>query len=293
MRRICHEVGAAANKYAKGSVELPRACDPRRHEQARAHQAHAAADDDPRAMTVHDPPDGRAENGGNQEAKGKSPSDKTLHVARGHNWKGGGTVDGTRSLDVMKLARAGYLTGSQFGSGRWSYRDSSALSVSVTGGREAIRLDYRIRTRGEEWQLVSQRIPIRWTSCRFGGERPWFVCDVYANGVYCGRRVAKLYHGGRLFACRRCYRLVYAIQRGGPMDRAHHNLGRLHRKPRADYDRPDMPPPPRPKWMRWKTYSRIARQLEAGQERLDVVFTIGAQRLLGRLEKSQQPRRNR
>ena len=36
----------------------------------------------------------------------------------------------------------------------------------------------------------------------------------------------------------------------------------------------------------------IAEQIEAGQERLDVVFTIGAQRLLGRLEKSQQPRRN-
>ena len=29
----------------------------------------------------------------------------------GHNWKGGGTVEGTRSLDVMKLARAGYLSG--------------------------------------------------------------------------------------------------------------------------------------------------------------------------------------
>ncbi len=46
---------------------------------------------------------------------------------------------------------------------------------------------------------------------------------------------------------------------------------RLHRKLRADYDSPDMPPPPRPKWMRWKTYSRIARRIEAGQERLDVV----------------------
>ena len=211
----------------------------------------------------------------------------------GHNWKGGGTVDGARALDVMKLARAGYLTGSRLGSWQWSYRDSSTASVSVTGGREAIKLDYRIRTHCEDWQSVSQHIPIHWTSCRFGGERPWFVCDVRTNGVYCGRQVAKLYGGGRLFACRHCYRLGYAVQRGGPMDRAHHNLGRLHRRLRADYDGPDVPLPPKPKWMRWKTYSRIARQIEAGQERLDVVFTIGAQRLLGRLEKSQQPRRNR
>ena len=48
----------------------------------------------------------------------------------------------------------------------------------------------------------------------------------------------KLYGGGRLFACRHCYRLGYAVQRGGPMDRAHHNLGRLHRKLRANYDGP-------------------------------------------------------
>jgi hypothetical protein len=210
----------------------------------------------------------------------------------GHNWRGASIVEGTRSLDVMKLTRAGYLTGPRLGSWQWSYRDSSMASVSVTGGHEAIRLDYRIRTHGEDWQSVSQRIPIRWTLCRLGGERPWFVCDVQANGVYCGRRVAKLYGGGRLFACRHCYRLNYAVQRGGPMDRAHHNLARLHRKLQADYDSPGLPPPPKPKWLRWKTYSRIARQIEAGQDRLDAVFTIGAQRLLGRLEKSQPPGRN-
>jgi hypothetical protein len=191
----------------------------------------------------------------------------------------------------MKLARAGYLTGSRLGSWQWSYRDGSTASVSVTGGREAVRLDYRIRTYDEDWQSVNQRIQIRWTACRFGGERPWFVCDVAANGVYCGRRVAKLYGGGRLFACRHCYRLGYAVQRGGPLDRAHHNLARLHRKLRADYDGPNTPPPPKPKWMRWKTYSRIAQQIEGGQERLDVVFTIGAQRFLGRPEQSQPPRR--
>jgi hypothetical protein len=193
----------------------------------------------------------------------------------------------------MKLARAGYLTGSQLGSWQWSYRDSSTASILVAGGRDAVALTYRVRSGEDDWQSVKQRIPIQWTPCRFGGERPWFICDVHANGVYCGRRVAKLYGGGRLFACRYCYRLGYAVQRGGPMNRAHHNLARLHRKLRAEYDGPDVPPSPKPKWMRWKTYSRIVGQMEAGQERLDVVFTIGAQQLLGRLEKSQQLRRSR
>ena len=123
---------------------------------------------------------------------------------------------------------------------------------------DAITLDYRIRSGGEDWQPVQQRVPIRWTPCRFGGERPWFVCDVRANGVYCGRQVAKLYGAGRLFACRHCYGLGYAVQRGGPMDSAHHRLRRLHRKLGANYDGPDGIPPPKPKWMRWRTYSRIA-----------------------------------
>ncbi len=111
---------------------------------------------------------------------------------------------------------------------------------------DAITLDYRIRTYGEDWQSVHQRVPIRWTPCRLGGERPWFVCDVSANGIYCGRRVAKLYGAGRLFACRHCYRLGYAVQHGGLMDRAHHRLRRLLRKLGADYDGQVGGPPANP-----------------------------------------------
>ncbi|HME26320.1 MAG TPA: hypothetical protein VKI44_34175 [Acetobacteraceae bacterium] len=152
----------------------------------------------------------------------------------GHNWKGGGTVDGTRSIDVMTLARAGYLAGSQLGTWQWR----STASVLVIGGRDAVTLKYQIRGGGEDWQPVKQQVPVRWT----------------------------------------------------PMDRAHHRLARLHRKLSADYDGPDMPPP-KPKWMRWKTYAQIAQQIETGQERLDVVFNIGARRLLDRLEKSEHRRR--
>ena len=120
----------------------------------------------------------------------------------GHNWKGGGTVEGSRSLNVMKLARAGHLSDGSSGSWRWTYGDGTTASIQITGARDAVTLDYRIRSQREDWQSVRQRVPIRWTPCRFGGERPWFVCDVHANGVYCGRRVAKLYGAGRLFACR-------------------------------------------------------------------------------------------
>jgi hypothetical protein len=211
----------------------------------------------------------------------------------GHNWKGGGTVEGARSLDVMKLARAGYLSGPQHGGWQWTYRDETRVVISIMGGRDVVTLDYRVRSGDGDWQSVDQRVPIRWTTCRLGGERPWFICDVQANGVNCGRQVAKLYGAGRLFACRHCYRLGYRVQRGAPVDRAHQHLECLHRKLGADYDVPDDPPPTKPKWMRWKTYSRLSQQIEAGQDRLNVVFIAGAQRILGRIEKSEQRRRVR
>jgi hypothetical protein len=186
----------------------------------------------------------------------------------------------------MKLARAGFLSRPCSGSMRWGHGDGTRDSIQITGARDAVTLDYRVRSGGEDWQPVNQRVPIRWTPCRFGGERPWFVCDVLANGVHCGRQVAKLYLAGRLFACRQCYRLGYQVPRGGRMDRAHHRLARLHRRLGANYDGPDGPPPPRPKWMRQRTYRRVVQQIENGEDHLNAVFVAGAQRLLARIDRS-------
>jgi hypothetical protein len=211
----------------------------------------------------------------------------------GHNWRGAGTVEVSRSLDVMKLARADYLSDGRFGTWRWTYANGTTATIDLQGGRREIILNYRVRSDGEEWHPIRQPVPIRWTPCCFGGERPWFVCNVSANGVYCGRQVARLYGAGRLFACRHCYRLGYTVQRIRPMDQAHHHLARLHRKLSADYHSPKMPRPPKPKWMRWKTYSRLVQKIEEGEERLDIVFTIGAHRLLAQIERLDQRSRPR
>jgi hypothetical protein len=211
----------------------------------------------------------------------------------GHNWKGTGTVEGSRSLDVMRLKRAGFLVRRRRVGWQWTYGDETRAYINIEDGRDAITLNYRFKSGGQEWQAVEQRVPILWTPCRFGGERPWFVCAVRANGVYCGRQVAKLYGAGRLFACRHCYLLGYAVQRGGPMDSTHHRLRRLHRKLGADYGGPDGISPPKPKWMRWRTYSELALEIRAGEEHLDQVFTAGAVRILAQIERSDQRRRTR
>ena len=72
----------------------------------------------------------------------------------GHNWKGGGTVDGTRSLDVRKLARAGYLGDAKMGAWQWSYPDGSVASVLINGGRDTITRDYRFKSSQEDVQPV-------------------------------------------------------------------------------------------------------------------------------------------
>jgi hypothetical protein len=45
--------------------------------------------------------------------------------------------------------------------------------------------------------------------------------------------------------------------------------------------------------MRRRTYQRIVRQIEHGEDHLNVVFEAGAQRFLGRLERSEQRNRRR
>ena len=129
-------------------------------------------------------------------------------------YAGGGknTVESCRSIDVLEWHRRGYLGSSRRFSWAWTRDGERVASINVDTQRHAVTLKYRSRSHGEGWSDVEQRVAIQWTSCRLGGERAWFACSVAANGVYCGRRVSKLYGAGRLFACRHCYRLAYASQ---------------------------------------------------------------------------------
>ena len=129
-------------------------------------------------------------------------------------YAGGGknTVEGCRSIDVLEWHRRGYLQTPLWFSWTWTRDGERVASINVENQRRSVTLKYRSRSYGEDWSDVEQRVAIEWTPCRFGGERPWFMCSVAANGVYCGRRATKLYGAGRLFACRHCYRLAYASQ---------------------------------------------------------------------------------
>jgi hypothetical protein len=114
--------------------------------------------------------------------------------------------------------------------------------------------------------VVEALVDIEWTSCRLGGERPWFVCSVAANGVYCGRRVTKLYGAGRLFACRHCYRLAYASQQESAHQRG---LGKSQKIRMRLGGSPNMLEefPDKPKGMHRRTYERWRRVHDVAEER--------------------------
>jgi hypothetical protein len=107
-------------------------------------------------------------------------------------YEGGGkaTVEGCRSIDVLEWHRLGYLRWPGWFPCAWTRDGERLASINVQAERDAVTLKYQSRSFGEDWCDVEQRVAIAWAPCRFGGERPWFICSVAANGVYCGRTSA-------------------------------------------------------------------------------------------------------
>jgi hypothetical protein len=175
------------------------------------------------------------------------------------------TVESCLCIDVLHWNRLGYLESSRLFSWAWTRDGERVASISVEAGHHSVTLKYRIRSYGEDWSDVEQRVAIAWTPCRFGGARPWFMCSVQSNGVYCGRRVTKLYGVGRLFACRHCYRLAYTSQQESARDRGLWKAQKIRIRLGGSAIMLDFPD--KPTGMHWRTYDRLCRVHDAAEER--------------------------
>jgi hypothetical protein len=164
------------------------------------------------------------------------------------------TVEGCRRIDVLSWNRLGYLRGPRWFSWAWT-----RASIQVESDRDRVTLKYLY---GEECSDDHQTVPLEWTRCRFGGERPWFVCSVYSHGRYCGRKVTKLYDIGRLFACRKCSGLAYASQQESARYRGLHKAGQIRMRLGGS---PNMLEafPEKPKGMHWRTFDRLQARHDA------------------------------
>ncbi|UVE16816.1 hypothetical protein NVV93_14600 [Pseudomonas sp. LS44] len=162
-----------------------------------------------------------------------------------------------RALDVRWLHRRGALLSGYSCSLEWKRRGVVVASIGIrTESPTCIRLRYQAKVRGKP-EPRDYPVPITWTPCHLGGERPWFLCPS------CGRRVAKLY-GGSEFACRHCWRLNYASQQANKRDRASDQSFKLRDALGCDEGFLFTPAEfiPKPKGMHWRTFERKIEQLK-------------------------------
>jgi len=132
-----------------------------------------------------------------------------------------------------------------------------AASIIVRNETSRVVLTYKHRYGGKGWTNETYPVYLDRTPCNLGGERPWFLCP--AKG--CQRRAAILYGAG-IFACRRCYQLVYQSQRETSDDRI---LRRAHKiREKLGWKRGILNPNgPKPKEMHWDTYVKLVQTHDA------------------------------
>jgi len=129
------------------------------------------------------------------------------------------TVEDCRSVSISFLTKHDYLSENSCRSGGIAWKNcygeetsSIGIVVSTFEGEKYVRFYYTVTDRSSGQKTdYDYKVNLTTTPCNFGGVRYWFICPLSKNGVYCGRRVAKLYKapGGSYFGCRHCYNLSY------------------------------------------------------------------------------------
>ena len=129
------------------------------------------------------------------------------------------TVEDCRSVSISFLKKHDYLSENSCRSGGISWKNcygeetsSIGIVVSTFESEKYVRFYYTVTSRssGEKTEY-DYKVQLTTTPCNFGGVRYWFICPLSKRGVYCGRRVGKLYKapGADYFGCRHCHNLSY------------------------------------------------------------------------------------
>jgi hypothetical protein len=177
------------------------------------------------------------------------------------------TCESLRSIDVRRWHREGRLKAGELFATSWSCGGEEVGRVFVRVEDDAVILiTARQRPRGKPEPLI-QRVPITRSPCHLGGSRLWFHCQAFTDGLGCGRRVAILYDGGHLFACRHCCRLAYTSQHETPLYRSMRRARKIRARLGASPSLADALPT-KPKGMHASTYRRLLMQAESAEASL-------------------------
>jgi hypothetical protein len=165
------------------------------------------------------------------------------------------TVESCRSIDVRELKKGGWLEPGQISSWTWTRWNGSTNSISIWAKAGRVVLKYRSKACHEtEWTDIEEPISLEWTTCHFGGSRPWFVCP----GRSCGRRVAELYLD-HYFLCRHCLNLAYKSTRDNNIWRLISKAQKIRKRLGGSASLIE-PFPCKPKGMWWRTYERLRQE---------------------------------
>jgi len=168
------------------------------------------------------------------------------------------------SIDLDWLRRKRLLALGRWSTLTWSVRGEETGSIRLSLVQDGVKLTYRARQRGENWQQIEEVVPLVATLTNFGGSREWFRC------LACSRR-CRIIYGGLRFRCRKCQGLRYESQYEPPFARAASRALKIRDKVGGKGGL-DAPFPEKPKGMRWETYWRLVTL----DERLRRAWASGA-----------------
>ena len=119
-------------------------------------------------------------------------------------------------IDVRRWQREGLLQAGQCFARQWTQNSEVLNAINVRTEADHLIVSHWRPSYDASCADLEYAVRLEWTPCHYGGTRAWFHCPTSG----CGRRVAILYLGDAVFACRHCYQLGYQSQREAPYLRA-------------------------------------------------------------------------
>jgi hypothetical protein len=184
-------------------------------------------------------------------------------------------------LDLNSLARKGFVHQGLRTSGKgiawinsyWGEVASGTISADMSGQSEGwLRIDLG---------ALDQRIKLVAKPRNFGGRQWYFVCPATNRLASVLWRPA----GSSRFCCRQTWgrQVAYRSQYLDRDSRAHAGQSKINSRlcSIGGLDPDDWDFPPKPKWMRWKTYNRYEEKFDRYDDILDYGFAEAAAKLTG------------
>jgi hypothetical protein len=189
-------------------------------------------------------------------------------------------------LDLNELARGGFIQpGAATGPIVINWTNSYSGDITASGIITADMSDpYQgwLRIQSAKTGSLDQRIGLVAQPRHYGGRQWYFVCP------YTGRRAIVLWMppGARSFACRQRWarQVAYSSQFLGPDVRAHRGQAKIKSRlcSIGHFDPDEWDLPPKPKWMRWRTYHRAVEKFDRYEAVVDASLFALVARFMGR-----------